>query len=785
MSRRIAFACLITIASLAPALAVSAQEAPPAQPAQPAAQPAQRVGIEEIVVTARKVSENLQETPLAVSAFDSELLSSMGVSDTRDISAIAPNLYFTQTPGSVANLALAIRGIGGAEPLLTREQGVAVYMDGAYIARVTGAIMDLVDIERVEVLRGPQGTLYGRNATGGAVNFISRRPTEDSGFTGRIGGGSYSRFEGLARINTGELLPGLAATVAYLHSQADGVVNNRLTDQNSDPGAKNSDAFRVAVGWEATENLRLDYAFDYSNLEGRDHAFQLIAVGSTIQGALNTGSGAIGGGPISLEVDDDRLDDLSLDNDGVSEHTIRGHYLTAEYDMGFATVKSITTYREWENLEEGTELDGNVLGTLLALDGNTFAPIVVSDRSLFDATNVRTQDQWTQELQLLGDLGDHFRYVAGFYYFNEDFTEENVQRFLFPFSPAAPPLAFARPFFYSGDARAWAFFANGVYTLPFLDERLSLTGGIRYSYDEKSFDRTSAAATSNSENWDSIDWEVNLSFLATDDITTYFRAATAYKAGGFNLRQTTTPILPFDEEDLTAVEGGVKMDLFDNRVRLNAAGFWSVYKDLQTDVFTAGSGGANSITINAGEAEIPGFEVELIAVPVEGLTLNANVGWIDPKYNEYNVIDNATGNLVNLADEAKFGYKPETTATIGAEYATAPLGAWGWVIAPRIDARYTSSRVWSPLDDERSQKATVITPFRDALKDDGYWLLDARLTVSEISINDRAKLKLSVFGKNITDEEYLLSGIDFGALDFAGGIFGEPATWGIDLTLDY
>ncbi len=809
MFQRNTFVSALLASALAlPAFAQDAAAPATAAPAAPEAEAgAQSTGIEEIQITARKVSENLQEAPLAVSAFDAETLDSLGVSDTRDISAIAPNLYFTQTPGSVANLALSIRGVGGAEPLLTREQGVAIYMDGAYIARVTGGIMDLVDIERVEVLRGPQGTLYGRNATGGAVNFISRRPTEEFGFTSRIGVGGYGRLDGGARVNTGELLPGLAASIGYVHSQSDGFVNNRLRNDHGDPGARNSDAFRVALGWDVSEELRLDYAFDYANLEGKDHAFQLITMGPSITNALNTGSFSIGGPGISLVQSRSRLDDLSMDNDGVSEHTTTGHNLSAEYDFGFATIKSITTYREWENSEAGTELDGNVIPTFLGLISPTFAPGVVSGRSLFSANNERHQDQWTQEIQVLGELGDQFRYVTGFYYFKEDYTEANVQSFLFPIQIGPGtflPGVFDSPFAYSGDARSWALFANGTYTLPFLDERLAATAGVRYSKDEKSFDRTSFPATANSANWSHVDWEFNLNFLATENITTYFRAASAYKAGGFNLRSAVAPIAPFKEEELTSIEAGVKSEWFDNRVRVNLTGFWSTYKNLQTDVFAAGTAGATSLTINAGEAEIPGLEAEFLAVPIDGLTINANVGWIQPKYNEYNVVNNNGTTVVctapgvpvgclpnpfvddfvqNVASDAKFGYKPQVTATIGAEYATPPIGSFGWVITPRIDARYTASRVWSPLDDQAPRPDA--TPFRDVLADSGYWLLDARVTISEMAIGERAKVRMAVFGKNITNEEYLLSAIDFGALDFAGGIFGEPATWGVDLVVDF
>ena len=825
-----------------------AQTAPAEEPA--AAAPADLGGIEEITITARKVSENLQETPLSVSAINAEGLENLGIQDTRDITALAPNAYFTQTPGSSANLALAIRGVGGAEPLLTREQGVAVYMDGAYIARVTGAIMDLVDIERVEILRGPQGTLYGRNATGGAVNFISRKPTEEFEFTGRIGAGSFSRLEGLVRVNTGEMLPGLAATAAYLHRQKDGFVNNRLSDDNSDPGSQNTDAFRLAIGWDATESLRFDYSFDYENLIGEDPAFQLIAVDTA-----NFGIGDALGFPTALvsglDVSRSRRQNLNLDLRGLSEHTIRGHNLTAEYDFGAFQIKSITTYRDWENFEGATELDGNTTvipatvpiynATILPFDpfGLPFgascpdngtspfpfdsclvtpAPLV---GQLFAADNIRHQDQWTQELQILGNLGDSLDYVAGFYYFTEEFDEFNRQQFLIPVGFGAVQLA--TPFDYDGEASAWALFTNATYTLPVLDERLAVTGGLRYSKDKKSFEKRNRTCTSplllppcdtsivtsttrNSDTWDSIDWEVTLKFAATDSINTYARVATAYKAGGYNLRTALPTIDPFEEETLLQYELGVKTRWLDNSLQVNFAAFFSDYDDIQTDVFAAGPGGATSVTVNGGKAEIPGVELEVLAEPFEGVRLNMNYGWIDPKYKSYRVIDNngttadtdgpggpfdptADDFTVDLADEAEFGYRPDQTLSAGIEYSTQPLGSLAWVLSARLDVRWTDQLEWSPLDDERPtdilNPGISFTAYRDVLIQKPYTLLDARLTISEIAINDRAKLRASVYGKNITDEEYLMSGIDFGGLGFAGGIFGEPATWGIDVTLDY
>jgi len=756
-----------------------------------------RTTIEEIVITSRKVSENLQDSPLAVSAFGAESLESMGIGDTQDISSMAPNLYLTQTPGSVANLALSIRGVAGAEPLLTREQGVAIYMDDVYIARVTGAIMDLVDVERVEVLRGPQGTLYGRNSTGGAVRFISRKPGEEFSFSQRLGTGSWSRLMSRTAVDTGELLPGLAASAVYLHEQKDGYRNNSLADQNSDYGAKNTDAFRIALGWDATEDLRFDYSFDYSNLEGHGPGFQLVAIDPALASALTNGGVNINNLKISRGVQSLKpytqsnraFENLSGNFDGESEHTIRGHNLNVGWNLGFTNFTGIVSYREWENSEAGTELDGNSIGPVATANAG-----VVANPDLFNATNERDQDQWSLETRLDGDLLEGLGYVAGFYYFNEDFTENNPQQFIFPFEfdptnfPGVfVPLLLDNIFVYEGDSRSWALFANLNYTLPILDEKLSVSGGVRYTKDEKSFHRFSPIDSSGDNKWDSVDWETTINFAATDDITLYFRGASAYKAGGYNLRTALPTIDPFNEERVKSVELGIKSDWFDRRAMLNLTGFWSISKGRQTDVFTATAGGATSVTVNAGEAEIPGLEAEFKLIPIDGLSLDANVGWISPKYNSYpveNLLTPANGDTVDLKDEAGFGYQPEVTTSLGAEYVTEPLGSMGLVLAARVDGHYTGSRIWSPLDDERSGNRPTTSAFRDILRDGSYWLMDVRFTVSEISINDRSKIRASVYGKNVLDEDYMLSGIDFGALGFAGAAFGEGATWGIDITLD-
>ncbi len=751
------------------------QETEPSTPAVSAEPVANLPGIEEIVVTARKRAENLQDTPLAVSAIDSKSLESLGVIDTNDISALAPNSYFTQTSGGTSNLALSIRGVGSAEPALIRDSGVGIYLDGVYIARLTGAVFDLLDMERVEVLRGPQGTLYGRNATGGAVNFIPKKPSEDFGIKQSIGTGSYDRLASRTRIDTGELLPGLSAAISYAHNQRDGYVDNLLAPDKNDPGSINSDALRLNLRWEPAEMLTFDYSYDWSDTSGTAQAFQLFAVTPLLASSL-----ALAG--VTPVISTERLDELSLERPHADHHRMDGHALTGELDLDVVRLKSITAYRDWHS-NGASDLDGNAFFNVTTSNAG-----VVPSATLFGSNSDRDQRQFSEELQLLGEIGEQIDYVAGAYYFRESFSENNVQPLLFASSAASPPAFITSLFAYRGVTRSWAVFANGTWALPILDERLSLDVGVRYSADEKEIDQTRATVRSGSDDWNHVDWQGTLSFAWTDDVSTYVRVASGYKSGGFNPRASATgSVLPsFDEETLISYEGGLKSQWFDHRLQLNTAVFYSDYDDLQTDVFRAGTTGAASDTINAGKAEILGVELELIAQPIEALTLNLNYGYLDPEYKEFILLDpNPSVNApVDFADISEFGYRPDTTLSAGVEYVTEPLGAWGLVLSARLDVRYTDDIFWHQAT--FSPSGWPINQFNDLIHEDGYTLLDARFTISEISLGgDRAKLRTSVFGKNITDEEYITSGIDFGRSGFAGANFGEPATWGVDFTFEY
>ena len=453
------FAALAAVALLSPALPATAQQAGDGE---------LREGIEEIVVTARKREESLQTAPLSVSALGAAELEARGFSDTNDFAALAPNTFATQTPGSAANIATSIRGIANGEPLLTVDSRVALYVDGAYIARSSGAIFDLLELERVEILRGPQGTLYGRNAAGGAINFIARKPAEKFGVRQTFGFGRFNHLLTRTRVDTGDIMgSGVRGTITALYKERDGTFDNTLADADSDPNAHQTGAMRAAFNWQPIEDLEISYAYDWHDLSARAPYFQLIAARADVAATFAQTT--------PLVLSSDRRDVTSLDEGGPSEHEVSGHNLTIEYNLlDLVTIKSITTYREWNSSEVDNDFD-QVLTLNQVYDLRTaagqqrtvgfFTPDQPSPTNqprfvygltpdqdgdgqpdpqnvpLFSASGTRDQDQISQELQFTGelDLGPVglFDYVAGGYYFREDFEEYNPQQVLLTAASAA------------------------------------------------------------------------------------------------------------------------------------------------------------------------------------------------------------------------------------------------------------------------------------------------------------------------------------------------------------
>lgn len=765
---------------LSPLMGVACLVAGPAY-AQTPAQPSG--GLEDIIVTAQKRSENLQETPLAVSALTAETIERRGITDVSSLTATAPNLTVTTTGASTSNIALFIRGIGESETILTVDSPVGLYVDGIVLGRSSGAVFDLVDLERVEVLRGPQGTLYGRNTTGGAVNLISKRPSNDFRADFFASYGNLDAIQLKGGIDTGEWgNSGISARLTYLHKQRSGYVDNVLARDARDPGAYNVDAFRVALRYDKGGAVRLNYAYDFNDRRSVANPTQLAVARPDIL-AYASASAALGGAPLQLSRD--RLKSLRLDADGTIKDRVTGHGLTAEIDLGDnLMLRSLTGHRRWSNsVVNDQDGNGGLVGYVVdpaLLAGGPFTPLGIQPISLFNLTFERGQRQWTQELNLIGKIGDAVDFVLGGFYFREVAHESNPT-FLTYILPSPTPIEaapgvfvdsygvnLASTFDYRFKSRSKALFGQ---VTARLGDRMSATGGLRYTRDDRHLRQKQPYVRDLDRDFEKLNWAATLDYRWNDDLMTYARVATGYKAGGFNARSQNDGFQP---ENLTSYEVGLKSEWFDRHLRFNLTLFYADHRDVQVGQFLAGSGGSVGITVNAGKAEYNGIEAEWTALLGDRLTINGNLGYVDRKYKSFIIRNPANDQLIDIAKTARFIYSAGTTANVGAEYRFGDMGIG--TLSARLDYSYRSRTYF--------HSTTILNPFNDMLSDGKVGLLDGRVTLADMRLAD-GKAQLSGWVRNITNKDYLLGAVDFGSLGLGTVGYAPPRTYGIDLRMEF
>ncbi|HTJ62692.1 MAG TPA: OmpA family protein [Alphaproteobacteria bacterium] len=744
--------------------------------------------LEEIVVTARRTEEKQQTVPVAVTAITSAAIERMNIQSPTQLSQVIPNFVLSQGAGGPTNVAISIRGIGNQEPLLTVDSPVGVYLDGVYLGRDAGLNIDLVDLERVEVLRGPQGTLFGRNTSGGAVNMISKDPTADFGFEEKAGYGSEDGWFSRTTVNTGNLGNGdntIRATISYLHRDRDGWVDNPYASDYNDPGSLHSDAVWAKIRADFGDSFTLVNSFDYDTENGQPEGFQLAAM-SDASKAYFSQSPLFGGDPLVLS--GKRLSTLPLyrfPQQGEHQHSATiGDSLTASYYVNDeVTLKSISAYRHWY-ASEPTRYGAHYKGLLL---NPVTGGVSVGDASPFYAPQDVGQYQYSEEAQITWKT-DRWNTVGGLYYFYEHVHEDNPNYFTFVIptgvaNPAYLGLNLGPPsqeLKYRENSASYAAYGQTTYKPPILDDRMSLTAGIRYTIDHRSIDliapSTGDERTGN-VNYYNFNYNASLNFQFTDDIMGYVRFSSGYKAGGFNARVTdATSSLVYNPEKATAYEIGIKTEWLDHRLRFNATGFYTDYADLQVNQYTGGVG----TTTNA-NAYYEGFELESQFIPFKELALDGSIGYVNPVYTYYPYQNPANAGIVtdirNYASIAHFPYVPDWTIHVGAQYYF-PEQVWG---APslRVDYSMMSERYWF------STNLANANPFNNVIKDPGQNLLSARLILSDIPVSAGAKAEIQVYGTNLLDQDLRDSGIDFGGLGFAGISFGEPRSVGFTLDLKY
>lgn len=691
--------------------------------------------LEEVVVTAQKRAESLQDTPISLAVLGTDELENLSVGDIDDIGINIPNFHTTPHPNSATTPRIFIRGVGNFDDQITQDPSVAVYIDGGYVGRNQGMGMEVADIERIEVLRGPQGILYGRNATGGAVNFITVAPElEQWGFSQQLTVGKREQLRSKTMLNI-PVTDTLSVRGYYVHSEQEGFVENLGTGADN-YGDKDRNAQRLDVLWRVNSELDLRYSYDRSHLE--DSPDYLA--------------------PTVLGVSSERPDKSQAGGQHIKNNdaTTSGHLLTANWALSDTlTLRSITSYRD---------LDSEVFQDYLTGTNRPNTP--------FNIDSSVDQDQFSQEFHLLGEaLDTRLVYTLGAYYFTEEGDGETFSNLAgFGISQYAEAKI---------DNEAMAAFGQVTYTPLGLDQRLHITGGIRWSEDDRKAELlrhtrllgTGAVLASSEESgrgdrdFSNLSPSLTIAYDLNDDSNVYAKVAEGYKTGGFSMRASTIGFFEdgFDEETLVSYELGMKSQWWDNRVRANLAIFQADYDDIQINAQTDLDDPSKSDILNAGEAEIRGLELDVTAMLSDSVTLGINYGYLKASYD---TIKDGLGR--DVTDEFAFVSAPKNSfrANLTYDIAQTPIGTLSAYL----------NYAW--VDDYFITASTVTGEYLI----DAYGLADARLTLAEIPGLPAGSLRVALWGKNLADKEYAyINGPLFGGAT----AWGEPRTYGVDVIYEF
>lgn len=716
-----------------------------AQEAAPAAEAvSEATTLDKITVTARKREETIQEVPIAVTAFTPETLDKLNVQDLADLDAQVPNLTIYAARGSSSTATAYIRGIGQADPLWGVDPGVGIYLDDVYIARPQGALLDVFDVGRIEVLRGPQGTLYGKNTIGGAIKYISRAlPTETEGFA-QLTVGNYNQLDAKAALggSIGGPDSGLRARVSVASMNRDGFGTNLLNGQ--EVSDKEINAARFQLGAYAGDDLDFQFALDWLDDQ------------SGVRGAKMLAPNPLAPAYPPL---DDRYD-IRSGMPNVNDTVMKGASATVNWRPNDNWVFKYVIAKRESDTETNIDFDTTPL-------------------KLVDVRAFYSDSQVTNELQANYDAGGRARGVMGLYSFDGDAGGQVLNHF---FNPLAP-VALTNPLY--GDTqgvvntKSFAVYADWTFDLT---DRLKLDVGARYTDEDKhaialnrfyltpTYETSwgTAANFDKTVNFKNLSPKVSLDYEITDNIMIYGLASRGFKSGGYNIRANTTAVPrsgePFDDEQVDSYEIGSKMAFFDQTLFLNLAAFHNVYKDIQLSVFTSytlpnGSQSFFGDFTNAGKGTVNGAEIEYQWLPNEHWLISGNLAWLDAKYDEF------ITSGVNVADSQRFTNAPEFSGALNVEWRT-PL-ANGGNLSARIGYSY-QSEVWPTTD---------LSP---AIKQDGYGLVGAGVIWK---VNDSWQLSLQ--GSNLADEEYRTTGYNIAAYGVLTGFYGPPRQYSLTARYDF
>ena len=663
--------------------------------------------IETIVVTARRKEESLEETPMAISAFGEQQISDLNVLNLRDLGKFVPSLHIGNFGnGNLSHTSVFMRGIGQQDHIITVDSGIGIYLDGVYLGRQVGSNLNLANIERVEVARGPQGTLYGRNNVGGAINFITKKPTGADEVTVSLQAGSRERAKADFHAATA-LSENVFVSMTGQYNRRGGV-GDFLNQPNTEVevGEIREGSVRFALNWAASEDTSLLLTADWT-----DGAYGHAPV------FFETGDPATGPNRLARSnFADDPYDTLSP-AENVARQMSLAHGVSATLEHRFNEVyatKFIASARS-------SEYDGG------SDQQDKFGSVVFPEEG--------EADQYSAEIQLTG-VYDSWDFVAGAYLFNESGSVLSAPFAIFPGSFTDSGILDVRQ-----DSRSVALFGSAGFRVT---DRLNVSLGLRQTWDDK--DASAGVVyfppnvlTDRSEDWSETTWDASLLYDLTDDLNLYALVSRGYQAGGFPARPFAGPdqFVAYDPQFADNYEIGVKGTLAD-RVQLAANVFFTDYTDLQLQFneFSPG-GGFVTITENAGEAKAVGIELETTIHLTNSFQIEASVANLDIEYTslDANVVGTAVGNRPQLT--------PEWTVFVSPQWRV-PLGS-----GAELSLRATYSHR-SDMSGEASNNPLSEIDARDVVG------VNVRYQPADASWN------LVFYGDNVFDEEYVVTSGTFG-----------------------
>lgn len=714
-------------------------------PIQVSAENLRQYTLDEVIVTAQKRSESLQEAPIAISVLNAAQLNRQAITGLEGLlGGAVPSLRIIPLGSTPSNMIIGIRGNAPSDASeVTRDGSVGIYIDGVYLARSHSVNLDIADLERIEVLRGPQGTLFGRNSIGGAVSLVTKKPTGEWGAEQLVSMGRFNELKSITRINLPEMA-GIKAKFDYFHSERDGWVDNTAPAE-ADYNQYKKDGGRLSFNWQASEALSLDYIFDKSNVEMVQQYIQFYKDTLDVFGEERK------------RASETRLPVTPLQPTVVEQegHAVTLTWMTSEQ----LTVKSISSYR---TLEEDNH---NNYGGVLYFNG-------LLDLSVLD------HNQYSQELQFIGNT-DQFKWVAGLYYLKEDVNKVKQDKFSLDIfgsfgdslSPITPPTTFDAlgagddlpPRIVDSEARSQAIYGQITWTPNLLDNKLHITLGGRYTEDKRDATRFETSLSESNQSYEHFDSSIVVDYNWMDNLSTYLKWGSAYKAGGVNTRSAS--FVAFDEEVAKTWELGLKSEFWQNRARLNMALFTTDYEDMQLD-FSDPVIPTLVETINAAEVvEVSGLEVDLTVTPLLGLLVGLSYTYLDGDMPlQPNPLD------CGALKQFFVPLAPQHAGALTLDYSFAPQ-SYG-ILALHMDITSTDHYAYVPFGEQRT---------------DAYSLLNARVELSDIYLGtNNGQLKASIWAKNLLDKEYIIYAFPVGEPAVSiGQAFGDPRTMGVDITYQF